>query len=221
MKLSMLIEDKLRKELFSKKAMARLENLGDLHLIENGRDIESLISGSEIVITSWGSPRMDEKLLDLCPSLGLMVHAAGSVKPVVSDTLYDRGVRVSSCACVLSRGVSEMAIGLTIAAAKNVFAFNDMIHRGCWPEDKCSANELFDITIGVVGCGFAGSHYIELKIMVLRSLHMIQGLAVNILSRLEPEKLNLGICSETATSFLCMLRPFRQLTIWSMKRLLQ
>lgn len=162
MKIAMLIEENLRKELFSGKAMSILESDGELRVLGDGGDINKVLSDAQIVITSWGSPRMDDQLLSFCPSLKLMIHAAGSVKPVVSDVLYDKGIRVSSCACVLSRGVSEMAIGLTITAAKNVFAFNNMIHQGTWPSDKSSANELFDITVGVVGCGFAGAHYIEL-----------------------------------------------------------
>lgn len=53
-------------------------------------------------------------------------------------------------------------MGLAIAAAKNVFAYNAQIHAGTWPEDKTAAMELFDIQVGIVGCGFAGAHFIEL-----------------------------------------------------------
>lgn len=68
--------------------------------------------------------------------------------------------------------MSETALGLTICACKNVFAFNEEIRNGGWVEDYSVITELFDITVGVVGCGFAGSHYIEL----------LQAFGVNVLA---------------------------------------
>ena len=76
-------------------------------------------------------------------------------KRQVSDELYARGIRVVSSARILSYGVSETALGLTICACKNVFAFNEEIRNGGWVEDYSVITELFDITVGVVGCGFA------------------------------------------------------------------
>jgi phosphoglycerate dehydrogenase-like enzyme len=58
--------------------------------------------------------------------------------------------------------VSETALGFTITAAKNFYALNQLVHDGGWKHDRRSITELFDITVGVVGCGFAGAHYIEL-----------------------------------------------------------
>ena len=117
-------------------------------------------------------PQLDKEILDCAPNLRFVAHAAGSVKGIVSDELYARGIRVVSSARILSYGVSETALGLTICACKNVFAFNEEIRNGGWVEDYSVITELFDITVGVVGCGFAGSHYIEL----------LQAFGVNVLA---------------------------------------
>lgn len=166
MKIAMLLEEELQRDLFSPAAMEELNRLGEVVCNETGdRDEETigkLLKGADIAISSWGTPRLTEEMLRNAPNLKLVAHAAGSVKGVVSDELYDRGIRVISSACVLSRGVSEMAMGLAIAAAKNVFAYNAAIHAGNWPADKNEVRELFDINVGVVGCGFAGAHFVEL-----------------------------------------------------------
>lgn len=166
MKIAMLLPEKLRGELFSPAAMEELGKMGDLICNESeDSDVETirpLLRDADIAISSWGTPQLSKGLLDEAPSLKLLAHAAGSVKGVVSDILYDRGIRVISSACVLSRGVSEMALGLAIAASKNVFDYNARIHAGKWPQEKKEARELYDIKVGVVGCGFAGSHFIEL-----------------------------------------------------------
>lgn len=45
---------------------------------------------------------------------------------------------------------------------QNVFAFNKSIHAGGWVTDYSVISEMFGLTIRVVGCGFAGAHYITL-----------------------------------------------------------
>lgn len=166
MKIAVLIGKTMRGELFSPAAMEQLGRLGQVACLENDDLNEDavcrVLQGADIAVSSWGTPCFGTKLLDAAPNLKMVAHAAGSVKGIVSDELYARGIRVSSSACVLSRGVSEMALGLAITAAKNVFAFNAEIHAGAWPKDANRVTELYDINIGVMGCGYAGAHFIEL-----------------------------------------------------------
>lgn len=166
MKIAILMDAPLRATLISEKTMARLAQWGEVAVNETDKaereTVRAVLQGADIAITSWGVPQLDKDLLDCAPNLRFVAHAAGSVKGIVSDELYARGIRVISSARILSYGVSETALGLTICACKNVFAFNEAIHGGGWVEDYSVITELFDITVGVVGCGFAGSHYIEL-----------------------------------------------------------
>lgn len=166
MKIAVLLEKKLRKVLFSETTMKRLSTLGEVVCNETDTTdkdvVREVLRDADIAISSWGTPCLDKDMLDAAPNLKLVAHAAGSVKSVVSDELYARGIKVISCACALSRGVSEMAMGLAIASAKNVFAYNEAIHAGEWPTDTSVVNELYEINVGVVGCGFAGAHFVEL-----------------------------------------------------------
>lgn len=166
MKIAILMDAPLRKKLISDKAMQMLEGMGTISANEteamDKETVKKVIAGSDVAVTSWGVPRLDGEILDAAPDLKLVVHAAGSVKGVVSDEMFARGIRITSSARILSEGVSETALGFTICACKNVFALNDSISKGGWKDDSDDIKELYDITIGVVGCGFAGSHYIEL-----------------------------------------------------------
>ena len=176
MKIAVLMDAPLRATLLSEKTMARLAEWGEVAVNETDKaekeTVKQIIAGADIAITSWGVPQLDKEILDCAPNLRFVAHAAGSVKGIVSDELYARGIRVVSSARILSYGVSETALGLTICACKNVFAFNEEIRNGGWVEDYSVITELFDITVGVVGCGFAGSHYIEL----------LQAFGVNVLA---------------------------------------
>ncbi|MBQ3231140.1 MAG: hydroxyacid dehydrogenase [Clostridia bacterium] len=165
MKIALIMNPGTRNMVFNQKCLKRLENSGEVVINEGGTDFDSiapLIKDADAVVTSWGNNPIDEKCLELCPNLKLLVHAAGSVKPVVSEALWKKGVRVTASANVLSMGVSETALGFTIAASKNFFAHNENIHNGGWAEGKENIRELYDLTIGVIGAGWAGRHYIEL-----------------------------------------------------------
>ena len=102
MKIAMLLEEELQRDLFSPAAMEELNRLGEVVCNETGdRDEETigkLLKGADIAISSWGTPRLTEEMLRNAPNLKLVAHAAGSVKGVVSDELYDRGIRVISSA---------------------------------------------------------------------------------------------------------------------------
>lgn len=146
------------------KTIDRLSTYGEL-VIGEGSTKEQVIAaakGANVLITSWGNEPIDSDILAVCPDLKLVCHAAGSVKPIVSDELWQKGVRVTSSACCLSMGVSETALGFTIAACKNLFNLNTSLHAGGWQEGKENIRELYDLTVGIVGFGWAGRHYCEL-----------------------------------------------------------
>ncbi len=164
MKIAMLMEQAAVDKVFNAKTIARLHDLGEVseYLVrEAGRDNAlEIMKDADVVITSWGSPAITAQLLEVAPGLKLVAHAAGSVKPVVTPEMFSRGVRIVSAAHVLSSGVSETALGFTIAAAKNLFGLNFQTHRGGW--EHTGITEMYDITVGVAGLGIAGRHYAEL-----------------------------------------------------------
>lgn len=166
MKIAILMDAPLCATLFAPADMAALHTIGEISAnpadkVEKA-DVLHLIQDADIAITSWGVPQLDEEILNQAPGLQLVAHAAGSVKSIVSDALYSRGIRVISSAQAMSVGVSDTALGLTIAACKDFFAQNAAMHTGGWIQDYSPVMELCNITVGVIGYGIAGRHYVEL-----------------------------------------------------------
>ena len=64
---------------------------------------QDLYAGAEVIITSWGVPSLDEDRLAKNTDLKLVAHAAGSVANIVSDHLWERGVRVLTLTILLWR----------------------------------------------------------------------------------------------------------------------
>lgn len=79
------------------------------------------ISDTEILLTSWGAPRLDAALLDRMPRLRAVVHAAGSVQRLVSDDLWQRDITVTSAADANAVPVAEYTFATIILAFKRAF----------------------------------------------------------------------------------------------------
>lgn len=164
MKIAMLLDQIIYPQVINPKTEQRFLEMAEVsrnqtreNTLENAKKI---LKDADFAVTSWGCPAMTKELLDVAPNLKLIVHAAGSVKSIVTDEMFARGIRIASAAQVLSTGVSETALGLTIASAKNFFALNAETHSGGW--SHTGITELYDITVGIIGFGMAGRHYAEL-----------------------------------------------------------
>ncbi|WP_172294273.1 hydroxyacid dehydrogenase [Pseudoruegeria sp. HB172150] len=68
-----------------------------------GRDVDVLVTG-------WGSPWLGPDVLTQLPRLGLVAHAAGSLKPIIDPALLDRGVSVTSAAAANAMPVAEFTL---------------------------------------------------------------------------------------------------------------
>ena len=53
-------------------------------------EVAEQIGDCENYVTLWGSPRLDETVLDNAPKLKLLTHLGGTVVPFVSDAMTAR-----------------------------------------------------------------------------------------------------------------------------------
>ena len=120
MKIAVIAGKEKQEFLFSERGIKKLEALGDVVYNDGEASVESakkFIKDADVAITSWGSVPLTAEILDECPNLKLVLHAAGSVKPIVTDELWDRGVRVCASTRPLGIGVAETALGFAISAS--------------------------------------------------------------------------------------------------------
>jgi len=155
-----------RDRIFSPNALDRLRALGPLAVNEGTNkpeDILPVMIGADVIITSWGSPRLTAEYLDAAPDMRLIIHAAGSVQPIVTDEIWERGIRLTCSSFAIGSGVAETTLALAISASKNFYQFNDLIHAGGWNEAGMDlVVDMVDITVGVLGMGMVGKQFIKL-----------------------------------------------------------
>ena len=140
MKIALIFKNSQVPVLFTNKALDKLRTFGEV-VIHPSDDltpdaIKPTLAGADIAITSWGSQSLTADVLDVAPNLQLVIHAAGTVKPIVTDDLWDRGIRVDASTKPLGIGVAECALGFAISASKNFFNVNADIHNGGFRERR-------------------------------------------------------------------------------------
>lgn len=164
--LAVLMDTSLKKRIFLEDQLNHLESM-DIQVTEpeaelDERSAKRLLKNADFAITSWGTPSLTYEILAESANLKLILHAAGSVKNAITSLVWERGIRVTSSAEALSKGVGESALGLTITALKNMWQLSNHTRQGGWREGKEKVKELYKVKIGVIGAGRAGRHYIKL-----------------------------------------------------------
>jgi len=165
------VVDEYYSRLFLKNDLERIASLCDIidSEIPNKKDdkdfILQYIAEADIIISSWDTANLDAEVMNKATNLKLLTHAAGSVKPVVSDALFEQDVRVTSSAAAISYGVSEFCLGMMLLAPKRVFWAMQETRKGNWREGLEYLNGAFEIygqKIGIIGASHVGRHLIRL-----------------------------------------------------------
>ncbi len=125
-----------------------------------------LLAEAEILVTGWGSPTIDAAALALAPHLKLVAHSAGTVKGLLGDSLFDRGILVSHAAQANALPVAEFTLAAIIFAGKKVFQFRDFYvadrDRTRTIPMQAEAIGNYRRTVGIIGASRIGRRVIEL-----------------------------------------------------------
>jgi phosphoglycerate dehydrogenase-like enzyme len=118
---------------------------------------------AEIVLSGWGCPPLDADALDRLPSLRLVAHAAGTVRGIVTDALWERDITVTSAAAANAVPVAEFTFAAIVMLGKDVFGIRDR-HREARGTatvvDHASVGNR-GLRIGIIGASMIGRLVIE------------------------------------------------------------
>jgi phosphoglycerate dehydrogenase-like enzyme len=118
----------------------------------------------EVLLTGWGAPALDQQLLDRMPSLATVLHCAGSVKGLVSESLWRRNIRVSSAAEVNAIPVAEFTFAAIVMAGKKApfLAADARIQRTDWNYRHARGKlSNLGLTVGIVGFSRIGRRVVD------------------------------------------------------------
>ena len=167
-KIAVLVNEENRNKVFSEKYYERMRKVGDVCIFDQ-KDFNDeeyyldFVKGADVIVTSWGSPQICGKVLELCPDLKAVIHAAGSIKPILSDEFIQKKIRITNSAAAIGEGVAETALGFAISACKGFYQLGRHTRDGLWDENNlATVKDFYDIKVGVISGGFVGRHMVKL-----------------------------------------------------------
>lgn len=124
----------------------------------------AVLAETEILITGWGAPRIDATTIARAPELRAIVHAAGTVRPILDPAVYDMGIRVSSCASANAVPVAEFALASVIFGLKRASRFAAQLRKTKGIRDlrgmpPIGANH---VVVGVIGASRVGREMVRM-----------------------------------------------------------
>jgi phosphoglycerate dehydrogenase-like enzyme len=124
----------------------------------------SRLARAEVLITSWGAPMLTAQRLAAAPALRAVFHCAGSVRPIVSDGVWRRGIRVTSAAQANAIPVAEYTVAAIIFAGKKAPFIAAEADPGFSTRGRHRFGQLsnYQRTVGLVGFSQVGRRVVDL-----------------------------------------------------------
>ncbi|WP_227025425.1 hydroxyacid dehydrogenase [Streptomyces tsukubensis] len=112
------------------------------------------LADAEILISGWGCPRLTADVLARAPGLRLVAHAAGTVKSLVTEAVWERGITVSSAADANAGPVIAHTVAVITLAARRTLT-TAAGYPGGWPRTDARAGA-DGRTVGIIGASRIG-----------------------------------------------------------------
>ncbi|WP_208117234.1 hydroxyacid dehydrogenase [Streptomyces sp. NBC_00582] len=155
--------------LFPAPLLARLRRTAEIDPALVVRDLAdpaaaSALAGADVLITGWGCPHLDTEALAAAPRLRAVLHAAGSVRSLVGEALWTRGVAVSSAVTGNAVPVAEYTLAMILLTGKDAFVHRERYRRThAQPTHaETAATGNLGRRIGVIGASRVGRRLLEL-----------------------------------------------------------
>lgn len=172
MQMMFFLNDSMRRLCFSPDEMARLAAHELAPLMLPGPEAfdgywQKHAAAAEVVVTGWKTPPITDVMLDGAPRLKAIIHSAGSVRHLIPDSVWARGIRVATARDALAVGVAETTLGMIIAGLKGFFPAHELLSAGGWSNQNnqlpgFKIRELYNSTIGIIGLSRSGQQLLRL-----------------------------------------------------------
>lgn len=153
----------------------------------------SILKDVEVLFSGWGGLQFNKELLESAPHLKVIFHAAGSIKPIVTDEFWNRDIKITSAYLANAVPVAEYTLSQILFAFKNGWQFMNYVqkHKQYPPKPFHHISGGFGATIGLISLSTVGRKVNDL----------LQHFDVNVLAydpfvtKEEAKKLNVELCS--------------------------
>jgi phosphoglycerate dehydrogenase-like enzyme len=166
---AMIMHPVVKEELLSEAHLQRLERTCRLVDPTPFRNFDGLGESSariQVLITSWGCPRIDRNVVSALPGLKLIAHLAGSVKGFIDENVWRMGVQITNAVAANAVPVAEYALAAILFSNKRVLQLADFYrrnheNRAPWTKEAPNVGN-YRKTVGIIGASHVGRKLLQL-----------------------------------------------------------
>ncbi|WP_159698974.1 hydroxyacid dehydrogenase [Arthrobacter sp. 18067] len=125
-------------------------------------ELARLLPGSDVVVTSWGTPKLTAAMLSDAAAPKIIAHAAGTVKNVLDPDTFDLNLAVFSAGVRIAESVGEYCLAATLTMLRRLPAFDQAMRVDEWKPANVRGRELTGKTVGIVGASSTARAFISL-----------------------------------------------------------
>lgn len=112
-----------------------------------------LLSDVDVLFSGWGAPKLSDDFLDAAPRLKVVFYGAGAIGYCTSESLWERGVRITSAYTANSVPVAEYALGMILLSLKHAWKLIRQTRETRTFPERNGAPGAYGSTVGLVSMG--------------------------------------------------------------------
>jgi len=120
-----------------------------------------LLKDVEVIFSGWGGPHIDEEFLALAPDLKAVLYGAGSVKGIVSEAFWKKGVLISSAYGANAVAVAQYTLSQIFWCLKRGWQFALETKKNGKHPPRYEVLGAYDRYVGIISLGMVGRQVCE------------------------------------------------------------
>ncbi len=116
----------------------------------------TLLKDVEVIFAGWGAPPITETLLKNAPRLRAVFYAGGSIRYLVNEKFWERGLRITSSYAMNGLAVADYTVGAILFGLKHGFTYALHARQQGSHLDERSPPGVYGSTLGIISMGAAG-----------------------------------------------------------------
>jgi phosphoglycerate dehydrogenase-like enzyme len=158
---------------------------------ESIKENPSILSATDIILSGWGCPVMDQSFLDLAPNLKAVFYGAGSIKKIVTDEFWDKNIVITSAYEANAVPVVEFTLSQILFSLKRGWYFFHQVNKKAAFPARENVPGAYGSTVGLVSLGMIGRKVAE----ILKQFDCKVIAYDPLVSEMEVKALNVEMCS--------------------------
>jgi len=120
------------------------------------REEPDVLHKVQIVLSGWGAPHLNEALLQAAPDLEAVFYGAGSIRRMVSDAFWDRGIRVCSAWAMNAVPVAEYTLSQVLFCLKRGWQYARAMRAQRERPPRVPVPGAYGSVVGLISLGMVG-----------------------------------------------------------------